>query len=73
MTKKHKSNISVEDILGKDDEGNEITILDILKTPDPDFASDIHKEDNINNLKIYLNVLTSREKEIIYKFNWLQI
>ena len=48
-----------------DKEGNEITILDILKTPSPDFAMDIQKEDNINDLKKYFNVLTKREKEIL--------
>jgi len=63
--KKRNKDISINESVGFDKEGNEITILDILKTPAPDFASDIHKEDNINDLKIYLNVLTDREKEII--------
>ena len=63
--KKRNKDISINESVGFDKEGNEITILDILKTPAPDFASDIQKEDNINDLKIYLNVLTDREKEII--------
>jgi len=63
--KKRSKDISINDSLGFDKEGNEITILDILKTPAPDFALDIHKEDNISYLKKYLNVLTNREKEII--------
>ena len=63
--KKRSKDISINDSIGFDKEGNEITILDILKTPTPDFALDIHKEDNITDLKKYFNVLTTREKEII--------
>ena len=63
--KKRSKDISINDSVGFDKEGNEITILDILKTPAPDFALDLHKEDNISDLKIYFNVLTDREKEII--------
>ncbi len=63
--KKRSKDISINESVGFDKEGNEITILDILKTPAPDFALDIHKENNIEDLKKYLSVLTPREKEII--------
>ena len=63
--KKNSKNISIYEEISFDKEGNKITILDILKTPDPDFIEDIHKNDNIKLLKKYLNVLTEREKEII--------
>lgn len=63
--KKRIKDISINESVGFDKEGNEITILDILKTPAPDFALDIHKEDNITDLKAYFSVLTDREKEII--------
>ena len=63
--KKRNKDISINESVGFDKEGNEITILDILKTPAPDFALDIHKENNITDLKKYLDVLTEREKEII--------
>ncbi|MBR6689968.1 MAG: RNA polymerase sporulation sigma factor SigK [Bacilli bacterium] len=63
--KKRSKDISINESVGFDKEGNEITILDILKTPAPDFALDIHKEDNISDLKVYFSVLTDREKEII--------
>ena len=63
--KKRNKDISINESVGFDKEGNEITILDILKTPAPDFVSDIQKEDNITDLKKYLDVLTDREKEII--------
>ena len=63
--KKRNKDISINESVGFDKEGNEITILDILKTPAPDFALDIHKENNITDLKKYLSVLTDREKKII--------
>lgn len=65
--KKHSKNISINESVGFDKEGNEITILDILKTPKPDFVGDIYKQNNLNLLKDYFNVLTPREKEIIIK------
>ena len=63
--KKRNKDISINESIGFDKEGNEITILDVLKTPTPDYALDIYKEDNIMDLKKYFNVLTQREKEII--------
>lgn len=67
--KKRSKDISINESVGFDKEGNEITILDILKTPAPDFALDLHKEDNIAYLKEYLDILTPREKEIlIYRY-----
>ena len=63
--KKRSKDISINESVGFDKEGNEITILDILKTPAPDFAMDIQKENNINSLKKYFNILNEREKEIL--------
>lgn len=65
--KKNSKNVSINESLGYDKDGNEITLLDILKTPKPDFALDIHKQNNLERLKEYFNVLTKREKEIIIK------
>ena len=65
--KKNSKNVSINDSIGFDKDGNEISLLDILKTPDPDFALDIHKQNNISLLKDYFGVLTDREKEIIIK------
>ena len=63
--KKNNSNISIYDEISYDKEGNKITILDILKTPDPDFTDEIYKKDNIKLLKQYINLLSKREKEIL--------
>lgn len=65
--KKNNKNISINEAVGFDKDGNEITFLDVLKTPKPDFALDIHKQDNILLLKDYFSILTVREKEIIIK------
>ncbi|MBQ9011896.1 MAG: RNA polymerase sporulation sigma factor SigK [Bacilli bacterium] len=65
--KKNSKNVSIDESIGFDKEGNAITLLDILKTPDPDFALDIHNKDNLKLLKEYFKVLTEREKEIIIK------
>lgn len=65
--KKHSKNVSINESIGFDKDGNEITLLDILKTPDPDYANDIQKKDNIKSLQEYFNVLTKREKDIIIK------
>lgn len=65
--KKNSKNISLNDPVGFDKDGNEITILDILKTPKPDFALELHNQNNLESLKKYFDVLTPREKEIIIK------
>ena len=65
--KKNSKNVSIYEGISFDKEGNEITILDILKTDNPDFIDDIHKKNNINLLKDYFTVLNKREKEIIIK------
>lgn len=63
--KKNSKNISIYEGISYDKEGNEITILDILKTKDPDYLEDIYVKDNIELLKGYLKILTPRERKII--------
>ena len=63
--KKRSKDISLNESIGFDKEGNEITILDILKTPDPDYIGNMDKESNIHSLMKYLEILSDREKEII--------
>lgn len=64
---KNLKNVSLNESVGFDKDGNEITILDILKAPKPDYVDEISKKDNIRLLKEYLNILTDREKEIIIR------
>lgn len=65
--KKNAKNISIYDGISYDKEGNEITILDVLKTEDPDYAEEIYKNDNIVLLRKYLNVLSNRERDVLTK------
>ena len=62
---KNNKNISINESIGFDKEGNEITILDILKSPKPDFAMDLHTKENLKLLNNYIKVLNNREKDII--------
>ena len=64
---KNNKNLSLNESIGYDKDGNEITIIDILKSPKPEFIDDIDKKDNINMLKEYINLLNDREKEIIIR------
>ncbi len=65
--KKTSKNISLDEQVGFDKEGNTITIMDMLKMPAPDFIEDMLKKDNIIKLKKYLGILSEREKNIITK------
>ncbi len=65
--KKNNNNISLDDPIGYDKEGNDITILDVLKMPSVDMVDEIDKQDNIKLLQNYMKILTPREKEIIIR------
>ncbi len=64
---KNNKNISLNEPVGFDKEGNEISILDVIKAPRPDFIEEINLKDNVKLLNDYLKVLSKREKEIIVK------
>lgn len=64
---KNLKNVSLNESIGFDKDGNEITILDILKSQKPDFIDEINKKDNIKLLKNYLKILTPREQEIVIR------
>lgn len=63
--KKNSKNVSLYEEISYDKEGNKVTIMDILKTDNPDYIEEIYKNDNIEDLKKYINILSKREKEII--------
>ena len=62
---KYNKNISINESIGFDKDGNEITILDILKSEKNDFALDLYEKENIKLLSNYFNILNKREKEIL--------
>ena len=62
---KYSGDVSMNEAIGYDKEGNKITIIDVLKTPNIDFLDEISKADDIKLVSKYLDVLTDRERSII--------
>lgn len=65
--KKNLNNVSLNDSIGYDKDGNEINLIDVLKDNSPDINEILHTKDNIKLLNKYLTLLTPREKDIIIK------
>lgn len=64
--KKHKNDISIEDVLGKDDEGNEITVGDLSYDEGADVEMLVERSDVSDRLDVILKkCLSKREYEII--------
>lgn len=63
--KKTKKDISLYDPVGRDKEGNEISLLDLLKTEDEDIAARLSMEMDIEQMKSCLSVLDAREMAVI--------
>ncbi|WP_246199917.1 RNA polymerase sporulation sigma factor SigK [Salirhabdus euzebyi] len=65
--KKTRKDVSLHDPIGQDKEGNEISLMDILKTENPDIVEHIQTNMEIEKVHEFLNVLDEREKEVIMK------
>ncbi|MBR1413943.1 MAG: sigma-70 family RNA polymerase sigma factor, partial [Bacilli bacterium] len=65
--KKNKNNISLNDSIGYDKDGNEINLIDVIEDKSNDIADTIHMKNNIDLLKKYISLLNKREQEIIIK------
>ena len=65
--KKHLNNVSLNDSIGFDKDGNEINLIDVLKCDNEDIADMIDTQNKIDLLLKYLDTLSKREKEIIIK------
>ena len=63
--KKNINNVSLNEPVGLDKDGNEITYEDVIKENNTEIIDDVFLKDNINLLKKYINVLNKREKKII--------
>lgn len=62
---KNSKNISLNDAIGYDKDGNEISIVDVLKVQKNDFLDDISLKDDIMLVRRYFDVLNNREKQIL--------
>ena len=63
--KKNMNNVSLNEPIGLDKDGNEITYEDVIKENSSEIIDDVFLKENINLLKKYINVLNPREKRII--------
>lgn len=69
--KKIANTISLNDSIGFDKDGNEVSLIEIIKDDSKDIADILHLKDSISLLKKYFHVLTPREQEILVKRLWL--
>lgn len=65
--KKNNNNVSLNDSIGYDKDGNEINLIDVIKANNVDIIEELHTKDNIESINKFLSILTPREKEIIIK------
>ena len=65
VIKKTKKDVSLHDPIGQDKEGNEISLLDILKSESEDVIDTIQLNMELEKVKQYIDVLDQREKEVI--------
>ena len=64
---KYNKDVSINEAVGYDKDGNEIAIQDVLKSSKPDFIEDINMKDHILLLQKYMKVLLPREREILVR------
>ncbi|KGX83157.1 MULTISPECIES: RNA polymerase sporulation sigma factor SigK [Pontibacillus] len=63
--KKTKKDVSLQDPIGQDKEGNEISLIDILKADNADVVELIQLNMEVEKIREYLGILDKREKEVI--------
>lgn len=63
--KKSKKDVSLQDPIGTDKEGNEITLIDVLKADMDDVIDMVQLKMEKNKIYEYIHVLDEREKEVI--------
>ena len=62
---KQKREVSIDEPLNTDAEGNELCISDLLTSEDDEVTKNMDKQDEKSNLKLVLEKLTEKEKEIM--------
>lgn len=70
--KKNKNNVSLNDSIGYDKDGNEINLIDMLKDNSIDIPDALHTQNNLELLNGYLKNLNPREQLILKKRYGLQ-
>lgn len=65
--KKTQKDVSLNDYIGYDKEGNEISLLEVLKDETTDLADEVHLQELLAKLNDYIGILTPRERLILEK------
>lgn len=63
--KRYLNNVSLNDAIGYDKDGNEINLIDVIKSQNPEVDEELHKKENLMLITDYLKILNNRELEII--------
>ncbi|MFC3883008.1 RNA polymerase sporulation sigma factor SigK [Bacillus songklensis] len=63
--KKTKKDVSLHDPIGQDKEGNEISLIDVLKSESDDVIDTIQLNMELEKIKEYIDILDDREREVI--------
>ncbi|WP_456278200.1 RNA polymerase sporulation sigma factor SigK [Bacillus sp. AK128] len=63
--KKTKKDVSLHDPIGQDKEGNEISLIDVLKSESEDIIELIQLNMELEKIKEYIDILDEREREVI--------
>ena len=65
--KKHSKEVYLNEPIGSDKEGNEISLLDVIETDDEDIIDNMAHDENVSKLSEYVKIhLTCRDRKIIY-------
>ena len=67
QNKKNLNVISLNDSVGFDKDGNEITLMEVIKDDQISIEDDVSKKNYLGLIKKYFNSLTNKEKDILIK------
>lgn len=65
--KKTTKDVSLNDYIGYDKEGNEVSLLEVLKDDQTDILEELHIQELLDKLNGYMGILTPRERLILEK------
>lgn len=63
--KKTAKDVSLNDYIGYDKEGNEVSLLEVLRDDEYDILENLHLQELLDKLQEYVSILNPRERSII--------
>ncbi|WP_181217217.1 RNA polymerase sporulation sigma factor SigK [Bacillus subtilis] len=64
--KKTQKDVSLHEPIGQDQEGNEISLINVLKSENEDVIDTIQLNLELDKIKRHINILDEREKQVIF-------